>query len=273
MLLRRGRSIVRWSSSTTTHFGSRTVPREEKAGLVSGVFSSVASRYDLMNDLMSGGMHRLWKDDFVRRLGVRACARATGSAPRLLDVAGGTGDIAFRVLAEVANWLPASEPAVVVSDPNEDMLAQGRAKAKDRGISEASMTFDLGDAMSLPYPDKTFDFVTISFGLRNVTDIDVALKEMRRVLKPGGRFECLEFSKVHDPLLNKLYSTYSSTVIPELGARVANDRESYDYLVESIRRHPSQLDLLSRIAAAGFQRPSYRDMTFGVVAVHSGYAP
>jgi len=289
--MRRLRKVTTlWRSVATTSFGSRTVAKEEKAGLVSEVFTSVASRYDVMNDLMSGGMHRLWKDDFVRRLGLRACARATGEAPRCLDVAGGTGDIAFRIVDALGPWLAAeanndddgddddspddSSPKkkrVVVSDANADMLEVGRTKAQKRRLS--CMAFEVGDAQNLPYEDASFDFVTISFGLRNVTDVDEALREMKRVLKPGGRFECLEFSRVHHPLLNTLYATYSKHVIPELGRRVAGDRESYEYLVESIKRHPDQLHLLSRLANAGFERPSYRDMTFGVVAVHSGYAP
>uniref|UniRef100_A0A7S3NNE3 2-methoxy-6-polyprenyl-1,4-benzoquinol methylase, mitochondrial n=1 Tax=Aureoumbra lagunensis TaxID=44058 RepID=A0A7S3NNE3_9STRA len=273
----------RWTSSgsnpslqETVHFGSRIVKKEEKAELVSEVFTSVASRYDIMNDLMSGGMHRLWKDDFVRKLGVATCARATGSIPRLLDVAGGTGDIAFRVIQQLINWLPSavsaqSNPYIIVSDPNAAMLEVGRKKAKERHILPEIMKFEIGHAHELPYDDNTFDFVTISFGLRNCTDIFAALQEMRRVLKPGGRFECLEFSKVSDPLLNTIYRTYSKRVIPELGARVANDRDSYDYLVESIRRHPDQLQLLSQLSAAGFKSPSYRNLTFGVVAIHSGF--
>lgn len=249
--------------SETTHFGSRVIPRHEKESLVSGVFSSVASNYDVMNDLMSGGIHRLWKDDFVRGLGLAAVARATGP-PRVLDVAGGTGDIAFRVVEELARW-PAD---VVVSDVNAEMLEVGRQRAKDRAVP---VKFELGNAERLPYDDDSFDFVTISFGLRNVTNIDDALREMCRVLKPGGRFACLEFSKVHNPLLRFGYDLYSKNIIPEIGHRVANDRDAYEYLVESIRKHPDQLELLSRLAAAGFTRPSYRDLTFGVVAVHSGF--
>ncbi|KAJ8614535.1 hypothetical protein CTAYLR_000832 [Chrysophaeum taylorii] len=270
------RHFAEATTTTTTHFGARTVPREEKESLVSGVFTSVASNYDVMNDLMSGGMHRLWKDDFVRRLGLGACARATGKAPRLLDVAGGTGDIAFRAIEDIAKWLPPppdDPPPVVVSDVNADMLEVGRHRAEERAVSPRCLVFDLGNAERLPYDDATFDYVTISFGLRNVTDIDAALREMRRVLQPGGRFECLEFSQVSDPLIRAAYDLYSKRVIPELGARVARDRPAYEYLVESIRKHPAQLELLSRLAAAGFARPTYRNITFGVVAVHSGYAP
>ena len=263
------------ASSTTTHFGDRTVPTEEKAGLVKGVFSSVANNYDLMNDLMSGGMHRLWKDDFVGRLNLPAVARATGQAPRCLDVAGGTGDIAFRMAESLAAWLPPLEEdgaiPLTVSDPNEEMLAVGRERQEQRGIDASCLQFEVGDAQSLPYEDETFDVLTISFGLRNVTDIDKALREMRRVLKKGGRFECLEFSKVEPAPLRALYDAYSKHVIPEIGHRVADDRASYDYLVESIRKHPSQLELLSQLAMAGFKSPTVRDMTFGVVAVHSGY--
>ena len=262
-------------SSETTHFGERVVATEEKEGLVRGVFSSVASNYDIMNDFMSGGLHRLWKDDFVGRLGLGAVARATGRAPRCLDVAGGTGDVAFRVAEELSAWLPPLEaggaPPIVVSDPNTEMLAVGRERMAGRGLEGDSMAFEEGNAQRLPYDDDAFDFVTISFGLRNVTDIDAALAEMRRVLKPGGRFECLEFSRVNNSQLRAVYDLYSRVVIPELGHRVANDRASYEYLVESIRKHPAQLELLSRVAAAGFKAASVRDMTFGVVAVHSGY--
>ena len=254
-------------SGDTTHFGEKTVPKEAKEGLVRGVFSSVASNYDVMNDFMSGGLHRFWKDDFVGRLGLGAVARASGEAPRCLDVAGGTGDVAFRVAEELSAWLP----PLVVSDPNAEMLAVGRQRAAERGIAESCMVFEEGNAQSLPYADDSFDFVTISFGLRNVTDIDAALVEMRRVLKPGGRFECLEFSRVQHSSLRAVYDLYSRVVIPELGHRVADDRASYEYLVESIRKHPAQLELLSRVAAAGFKSAAVRDMTFGVVAVHSGY--
>lgn len=267
----------RLSSEATTHFGARTVARSEKESLVKGVFTSVASNYDVMNDLMSGGLHRLWKDDFVKRLGLLAAARALCKVPRVLDVAGGTGDIAFRVVDELTRWLPPppedSTAPIVVCDVNGDMLQVGRERARERGISPRVVDFDLGNAERLPYDDASFDFVTISFGLRNVTDIDAALGEMRRVLRPGGRFACLEFSRVHDPLARAAYDLYSKTIIPELGERVARDRASYEYLVESIRRHPSQLELLSRLANVGFVQASYRDMTFGVVAVHSGYAP
>ena len=158
-----------------------------------------------------------------------------------------------------------------MSDPNEEMLAVGRERQEQRGIDASCLQFEVGDAQSLPYDDETFDVLTISFGLRNVTDIDAALREMRRVLKPGGRFQCLEFSKVEPAPLRALYDAYSKHVIPEIGHRVADDRASYDYLVESIRKHPSQLELLSQLAMAGFKSPTVRDMTFGVVAVRSGY--
>lgn len=271
----RATAATRRLSGDTTHFGEKTVPKEAKEGLVRGVFSSVASNYDVMNDFMSGGLHRFWKDDFVGRLGLGAVARASGEAPRCLDVAGGTGDVAFRVAEELSAWLPplagGAPPPLVVSDPNSEMLAVGRQRAAERGIAEACMVFEEGNAQSLPYADDSFDFVTISFGLRNVTDIDAALVEMRRVLKPGGRFECLEFSRVRHSSLRAVYDLYSRVVIPELGHRVADDRASYEYLVESIRKHPAQLELLSRVAAAGFKSAAVRDMTFGVVAVHSGY--
>ena len=175
----------------------------------------------------------------------------------------------------LAAWLPPLEEdgaiPLTVSDPNEEMLSVGRERQQQRGIDASCLQFEVGDAQSLPYDDETFDVLTISFGLRNVTDIDKALREMRRVLKKGGRFECLEFSKVEPAPLRALYDAYSKHVIPEIGHRVADDRASYDYLVESIRKHPSQLELLSQLAMAGFKSPTVRDMTFGVVAVHSGY--
>ncbi|KAH8072139.1 2-octaprenyl-6-methoxy-1,4-benzoquinone methylase [Aureococcus anophagefferens] len=191
----RATMTTRRLSGDTTHFGEKTVPKEAKEGLVRGVFSSVASNYDVMNDFMSGGLHRFWKDDFVGRLGLGAVARASGEAPRCLDVAGGTGDVG---------------------------VPRGGA-----GIAEACMVFEEGRAQSLPCAGDSFDFVTISFGLRNVTDIDAALVEMRRVLKPGGRFECLEFSRVQHSSLRAVYDLYSRVVIPELGHRVADDRASY----------------------------------------------
>ena len=256
------------SSSATTSFGYKDVLAEEKEGMVREVFEKVAPSYDLMNDLMSAGVHRAWKDYLVSKIGV---------FPGMthLDVAGGTGDVAFRVAEELSAWLPplagGAPPPLVVSDPNSEMLAVGRQRAAERGIAESCMVFEEGNAQSLPYADDSFDFVTISFGLRNVTDIDAALVEMRRVLKPGGRFECLEFSRVQHSSLRAVYDLYSRVVIPELGHRVADDRASYEYLVESIRKHPAQLELLSRVAAAGFKSAAVRDMTFGVVAVHSGY--
>ena len=249
------------SGSSTTSFGFRTVPEEDKERLVGNVFHSVASNYDVMNDLMSGGMHRVWKDIFVGELGVGASARQN---LQVLDVAGGTGDIAFRVasqLTEQAQHAPGGAPAaagadgaatadtasrsrVVVYDINESMLDVGRrrlADMKDRPTHAPDMEWVAGDAEQLPFDDSTFDSYTIAFGIRNVTRIDRALAEARRVLRPGGRFLCLEFSRVANPILRLAYEKYSFGVIPKLGGIVAGDEDSYQYLVESIARFPTQV--------------------------------
>jgi len=246
-------------------FGDREVSPDEKTGLVHGVFAQVARRYDLMNDLMSGGVHRRWKDRFVALLAPR-------SGERLLDVAGGTGDIAFRLLDR------APGARVIVADLTEDMVRVGRDRALDGGRTggeaggdSGGLAFAVADAEALPFPDRSMDAYTIAFGLRNVTRIDTALAEARRVLKPGGRFFCLEFSRVANPFLARAYRLYSDAVIPRLGAVVARDRESYAYLVESIRRFPDQESLAGRLGGAGFARVRWRDMTGGVVAVHSGF--
>lgn len=241
-------------------FGEREVSPEQKTNMVLGVFDSVADRYDLMNDLMSGGLHRLWKRRFIDMVRPRP-------DKKLLDVAGGTGDIAFKYL-EAAG--PGAE--VTVCDINEHMLEVGRDRAIDRGITDG-VEWVTGNAESLPFEDESFDVYTIAFGLRNVTRIDTALKEACRVLKPGGRFFCLEFSKMKTPVIDKLYDVYSDIVIPRLGEKVANDRESYAYLVESIRKFPKQEELRDRVAAAGFEKSRYRNMSGGIVAVHSGVKP
>ncbi len=249
----------------TTHFGFRTVATQEKQSLVRDVFDSVADRYDLMNDLMSLGIHRLWKDRFVEWLAPRP-----GQA--FIDVAGGTGDIAFRILAESARRsksvaLPAH---VTVCDINTEMLRVGRDRATDRGLL-SGLTWVEGNAEELPFADASFDAYTIAFGLRNVTHIDRALAEARRVLKPGGRFMCLEFSRVELALLAPLYDVYSFKILPEIGSRVAGNREAYQYLAESIRRFPAQRDLLARMAEAGLQRGSYRNLSSGIAAMHSAW--
>ena len=248
-------------------FGYRAVPRPEKARLVRGVFDSVASRYDLMNDLMSGGLHRFWKAALVAELAPRP-------GERLVDVAGGTGDVAFRALDWAARRRSAPDGLdVVVIDANAQMVAVGRDRALDRGLPGAGghVAWVAGDAERLPIPDASADAVTISFGLRNVTDRAAALRDMRRVLKPGGRFFCLEFSHVGVPVLAEAYDRYSFAVIPKLGRLAAGDAESYQYLIESIRRFPRQADLAEMMTAAGFDRVSWRDMTGGVVALHRGW--
>lgn len=242
----------------TTHFGYETVAAEEKARRVQGVFSSVARRYDLMNDVMSGGIHRLWKARFVERLAPRP-------GWRVLDVAGGTGDIAFRI--ETA----CPEAEVVLLDLTPGMLEVGRDRALDRGRPEGRFLWVAGDAETLPLPDRSVEAYTIAFGLRNVTRPERALAEARRVLKPGGRFLCLEFSQVVLPLLQRLYDLYSFRVLPLMGQLVARDRDSYQYLVESIRRFPPQEELLAMMAAAGLERGSYENLTGGIAAIHQAW--
>ena len=240
----------------TTHFGYQEIPEDEKAGRVHGVFSSVAARYDLMNDLMSGGVHRLWKDALIDWLAPRPDMH-------LLDVAGGTGDIAFRFLRRAAG------ARATVCDMTEAMLAEGAARAQARGIEDVDWV--CGDAMALPFPDRQFDAYTIAFGIRNVTRIEDALAEAYRVLRPGGRFMCLEFSHVPAPLLRKLYDVYSFNVIPAMGKIVTGDRDSYQYLIESIRRFPDQETFAGMIRDAGFGQVKYRNLTQGVAAIHSGW--
>src|SRR5882762_6334908 len=245
----------------TASFGYRDVPADEKAGLVRRVFDSVAPRYDLMNDLMSAGVHRLWKNGLVDVLNPRP-------GERLLDVAGGTGDIAFRILRRQLER-GGDRPDVTVCDINPAMLAVGRDRAADRGLLKG-LTWTTGDAETLPFPDRSFDGYTIAFGLRNVTDIDKALSEAHRVLKPGGRFYCLEFSKVTSAPIGRVYDAYSSRALPFFGRLVAKDAESYRYLHESIRRFPPQRELAQRMRQAGFANVTWRNMTMGVVALHGG---
>ena len=244
-------------AESETDFGYRRVKAEEKARLVRQVFDSVAPRYDLMNDLMSGGIHRLWKAELIDRLAPRP-------GQTLLDVAGGTGDIAERFLAR------AGAGFAVVCDVNLSMLNEGRDRAIDAGRL-ADIAWACGDAERLPVPDAAVDAYTIAFGLRNVTDIPAALAEARRVLKPGGRFLCLEFCRVETPLLRQAYDLYSFAVLPLLGAVVARDREAYQYLVESIRRFPPQAELARMMEAAGFDQVSFRNLTGGIAALHSGW--
>ena len=244
-----------------THFGYSTVPLEEKQGRVDDVFHSVARRYDLMNDLMSGGLHRAWKDALLTAVNPPKGGRAFV----LLDLAGGTGDVAFRV-AQAGG----ANTRVTVCDINAEMLAVGAGRAVQRGLDHA-VTFEQGNAEELRYPDKSFDCVTIAFGIRNVPRIDRALAEAHRVLRIGGRFLCLEFSSVDVPGLDALYELYSFKLIPRIGQAVTGDREAYQYLVESIRKFPRPPAFARMIEAAGFRRVSFRQMTGGVVALHSGW--
>jgi len=242
-------------------FGNRRVDAAEKTALVREVFSSVAGRYDLMNDLMSGGIHRLWKSTMLDWLNPRP-------GQRFLDVAGGTGDIAFRILERAAG------AHVTVCDLTPAMLAVGRDRAIDRGIlpgASGGLDWVSGNAEALPVTEMGFDAYTIAFGLRNVGDQQKALREAYRALRPGGRFLCLEFSHVAVPALAKLYDLYSFKVLPWLGQQVAQDRDSYQYLVESIRRFPTQDHLTGMIAEAGFQNVSYRNLSAGIAALHSGW--
>jgi demethylmenaquinone methyltransferase/2-methoxy-6-polyprenyl-1,4-benzoquinol methylase len=251
----------RMAAREDTHFGEQTVPLAEKQGLVDGVFHSVARRYDLMNDLMSAGLHRAWKDALVTAVNPPKSQRPFA----LLDLAGGTGDVAFRV-AEAGG----ENTRVIVCDINEEMLSVGRERAAERGLDQA-VSFEQGNAEELPYPDRSFDCVTIAFGIRNVPRIERALTEAYRVLKIGGRFLCLEFSSVDLPGLDKLYELYSFQVIPRVGEAVTGDREAYQYLVESIRKFPKPKAFTQMIEAAGFRRVSFKAMTGGVVALHSGW--
>lgn len=239
-----------------THFGFQEIPEAEKASRVRGVFSSVAARYDLMNDLMSGGVHRLWKTHLVDWL-------APQPGIELLDLAGGTGDIAFRVLERVRR-----NGHATVCDMTEEMLAEGASRAEKRGLS---LDWVRGDAMALPFADASFDAATIAFGIRNVTRPEIALAEIFRVLRRGGRFICLEFSQPAIPAIEWLYDRYSFNVIPALGQAVTGDRESYQYLVESIRRFPDPDSFADQLRAAGFDLVKVRTLSLGVVALHSGW--
>lgn len=241
----------------TTHFGFRDVPEEEKAGLVHGVFSSVASKYDVMNDLMSAGIHRIWKDAMMDWLAPRP-------GQRLLDVAGGTGDVAFRFLKR------APGASAVVCDMTEGMLVAGRRRAEADSLAD-HLDWVVGDAMALPFPSGVFDTYTISFGIRNVTRIADALAEAYRVLRPGGRLMVLEFSQIPNDLMQKIYDLYSFNIIPAMGQIVTGDRDSYQYLVESIRKFPDQEAFATLIRQAGFAQVKYRNLSMGIAALHSGW--
>lgn len=242
----------------TTDFGYKQVPTEKKAGLVAGVFHSVAAKYDLMNDLMSGGVHRIWKFFTIEKSGARA-------GHTILDIAGGTGDLSAsfsKIVGETGQ--------VILADINDSMLKVGRDKLIDRGHGN-NIDYVQADAQYLPFPDNTFDCITIAFGLRNVTNKDLALASMLRVLKPGGRLLVLEFSKPTTTTLEKIYDTYSFKILPKMGELVAGDAESYAYLAESIRMHPDQETLKDMMNSAGFVKTEYTNMTGGVVALHRGF--
>jgi demethylmenaquinone methyltransferase/2-methoxy-6-polyprenyl-1,4-benzoquinol methylase len=241
----------------TTHFGFQTVPEAEKASRVQGVFGSVASKYDIMNDVMSMGIHRVWKDAMMDWLAPRP-------GQRLLDVAGGTGDISFRFLKR------AGHAHSTVLDLTEPMLVAGRKRAEADQMAD-QLDWVVGDAMALPFEDNTFDVYTISFGIRNVTKPQIALNEAYRVLKPGGRLVVLEFSQIPNDMLQWIYDRYSFNMIPRMGKIIANDWDSYQYLVESIRKFPDQDTFLSMVKQAGFENAKYRNLTMGVACLHSGW--
>ena len=244
-------------SEKTTHFGFQDVPESEKADRVRGVFGSVASRYDVMNDAMSLGIHRAWKDAMMDWLAPRA-------GQRLLDVAGGTGDIAFRFLRR------AGHGHATVLDLTEAMLDEGRRRAEAEAMAD-SLEWVVGDAMALPFADNSFEVCTISFGIRNVTRPEAALSEAYRVLRPGGRLMVLEFSQIPNDLMQRVYDLYSFNIIPRLGQVIARDRESYQYLVESIRRFPDQETFLDMLRGAGFGNAKYRNLSMGIACLHSGW--
>lgn len=244
-------------TENTTHFGFETVREDEKAGRVQGVFSSVASKYDIMNDVMSVGIHRIWKEAMMDWLAPRA-------GQKLLDVAGGTGDISFKFLGR------AGSGHATVCDITESMLIAGKTRAEAATMSD-SLDWVVGDAMALPFADNTFNVYTISFGIRNVTRPQEALNEAFRVLRPGGRLMVLEFSQLPSPMMQAAYDAYSFNVIPRMGQLIANDRDSYQYLVESIRKFPDQETFLEMVKIAGFENAKYRNLSLGIAALHSGW--
>ena len=272
-------------SGEFTHFGFQDVGVHEKEGRVRKVFENVADSYDVMNDLMSGGLHRIWKDYLLDKSAVESMAAWTRAHPgtelRILDVAGGTGDVAFRFIdaagcPERAKSSGEDSISVTVCDINPEMLRVGERRARQRYgnallDTTRALSFVEGNAQSLHFQDNRFDLYTIAFGLRNVTDVDLALREAHRVLKPGGRFLCLEFSQVPDAYFRQIYDLYSFHVIPAMGEIVAHDRDSYQYLVESIRKFSNQEELIGRMEHAGFELVKYTNLTNGIVAIHEGW--
>lgn len=246
------------TTDNTTHFGFKTIDKEDKVSMVAGVFHSVAKQYDVMNDLMSFGVHRLWKRFTIDASGVRP-------GNKVLDLAGGTGDLTAKF-----SQLVGKNGSVVLADINSSMLNVGRDKLRDKGLVQ-NIKYIQANAQYLPFDDNTFDIVTIAFGLRNVTDKDMALRSIYRVLKPGGRLLVLEFSKPEHALLNKAYDFYSFNILPKMGELVAKDGESYQYLAESIRMHPDQETLKTMMDSAGFEQTSFKNLTGGIVALHKGY--
>lgn len=251
-------TVTNTTNSNTTHFGYKTIDKDEKISMVAGVFHSVAKQYDVMNDLMSFGIHRLWKRFTIDSSGVRP-----GNS--VLDLAGGTGDLTAKF-----SKLVGSDGRVVLADINSSMLNVGRDKLRDKGLVQ-NIEYVQANAEYLPFEENTFDVVTIAFGLRNVTDKDKALRSIYSVLKPGGRLLVLEFSKPEHEMLNKAYDFYSFNILPKMGELVAKDGESYQYLAESIRMHPDQETLMSMMQDAGFEQTTYKNLTGGVVALHKGY--
>ncbi|HJD67705.1 MAG TPA: bifunctional demethylmenaquinone methyltransferase/2-methoxy-6-polyprenyl-1,4-benzoquinol methylase UbiE [Rickettsia endosymbiont of Bembidion lapponicum] len=243
-----------------TNFGFKKIKANEKQSLVNSVFSNVADKYDLMNDLMSFGMHRLWKDEFIRQI--------PNLNSNILDVASGSGDIALKLAKKAKDR--GSNISLTLSDINEEMLRQAKKKSIDLNLFQ-NLKFTVASAEELPFPDNSFDYYTIAFGIRNVPDINKALKEAYRVLKPMGKFVCLEFSKVKESLLQDFYKFYSFNVIPKIGKIITGNKEAYDYLVESIDLFPSQDEFRIMIKEAGFEEINYKNLSGGIVAIHSAY--
>ncbi len=245
------------NTTNKTHFGFQTVDEDAKSGMVEGLFSNVASKYDIMNDVMSVGIHRIWKEAMMDWLNPR-------ENQKLLDVAGGTGDVSFKFIKR------AGVAHATVCDLTEGMLIEGQKRAEANAMGD-QLDWVVGDAMDLPFEDNTFDVYTISFGIRNVTRIDEALSEAYRVLKPGGRLMVLEFSQLPNPMMQKAYDLYSFNVIPKMGQIIAGDSASYQYLVESIRNFPDQDTFATMIRTAGFKNVKYRNLSMGIAALHSGW--